>query len=99
MSLLDRLHEEYESDGSLVLFRCTECGQTAMSLGSLHAHCEQHRGYTRFGFQIPFTRTSPANFDQLMELTEVLRVEETSTISLADVEGLQNTKPYVSFAG
>ena len=82
------LHEEYESDGRLVLFRCTECGHTVLSLGSLHAHCETHRGYTRFNIQIPFTRTSMANVDELMELTEVLRVDETTEISLSEVEGL-----------
>ena len=87
MTLLDRFHEEYESDGALVLFRCTECGYMSMSLGLFHAHCEQHRGYTRFGIQVPFTKTSPGRFEGLMELTEVLRVEETSTISLEDVEG------------
>jgi hypothetical protein len=59
-----------------------------MSLGSIHAHCEQHRGYTRFNIQIPFTKTSMADFDRLMEYTEVLRVEETSEISLTEVEGL-----------
>jgi hypothetical protein len=88
MTLLDRLHEEYEAGGRLVLFRCTECGQTDMSLGSLHAHIEGHRGYTRLGIQIPLTKTSPANGDELMKRTEVLRVDETSEISLAEVNGL-----------
>jgi hypothetical protein len=88
MTLLDRLHEEYESDGRLVLFRCKECGQTSMSLGSLHAHCETHRGYTRFNIQLPLTKTSIGDFDRLMEYTEVLRVDETSKISLNEVEGL-----------
>lgn len=88
MTLLDHLHQEYESDGDLVLFRCTECGQTDLSLGSLHAHIERHRGYTRFNIQIPFTRTALANADELMKCTEVLRVGETETISLNEVEGL-----------
>ncbi len=88
MSLFDRFHEEYESDGGLVLFRCKECGHTSMSLGSIHAHCEKHRGYTRFNIQLPFTKTSTADFDRLMEYTEVLRVEETREISLTEVEGL-----------
>lgn len=82
------LHEQYESDGRLVLFRCRECGYTTMSLGGLHAHCERHRGYTRLKIQLPFTRTSPGRFDELMKLTEVLRVDETKPISLGDVEGL-----------
>jgi hypothetical protein len=87
MALLDYLHEEYyDEDGGLVLFRCTECGQTNMSLGSLHAHIETHRGYTRFGIQIPFTKTAMANFGRLMEYTEVLRVDETTAIDLEEVE-------------
>lgn len=86
MSLLDYLHEEYyDYTGQLVLFRCTECGHTNMSLGSLHAHIETHRGYTRFGIQIPFTKTAMANFDELMERTEVLRVDETTAIDLGEV--------------
>lgn len=88
MTLLDRFHEEYESDGKLVLFRCKECGYTNMSLGMFHAHVEKHRGYTRFNIQIPFTKTAFANVDRLMQFTEVLRVDETSEIGLDEVEGL-----------
>ncbi|WP_222913507.1 hypothetical protein [Natrinema sp. SYSU A 869] len=88
MSLLEKFHEEYESDGDLVLFRCTECGRTSMSLGSIHAHCEKHRGYTRFNIQLPFTKTSMADFDALMEYTEILCVEQAREISLNEVEGL-----------
>lgn len=88
MSLLERFHEEYESDGNLVVFRCSECGFTSMSIGTIHAHCERHRGYTRFNIQIPFTKTSMADFDRLMELTDVLRVDETTEVSLEEVEGL-----------
>ncbi|WP_181693292.1 hypothetical protein [Natronomonas sp. LN261] len=84
----DLLHEEYDVEGDLILFRCRECGQTSMSLGALHGHCEKHRGYTRWGISLPFTESSPGNFDQLMELTEVLRVEETAEIDLEDVDGL-----------
>lgn len=82
------LHEEYESDGLLVLFRCAECGITSLSLGGLHGHIEKHRGYTRFGIKIPFTKTSMGNFSELMKRTEVLLVEETTEISLEEVEGL-----------
>jgi len=82
------LHEQYESDGDLVLFRCRECGHTSLSLGSLHAHVETHRGYTRFGIQLPFTKTALANGDELMEQTEIVRVTETESIELAEVEGL-----------
>ena len=88
MTLLDQLHEEYESDGRLVLFRCSECGQTDLSLGSLHAHIEGHRGYTRLGIQVPFTETSPANVPELMKRTEILRVDATSEISLEEVDAL-----------
>lgn len=82
------LHEQYESDGDLVLFRCTECDHTSLSLGSLHAHVEKHRGYTRFNIQIPFTRTAMANVDELMQRTKVLRVTGTDEISLEEVSDL-----------
>jgi len=88
MTILDRLHEQYESDGRPVLFRCSECGYRSQSLGSLHAHIEGHRGYTRFNIQIPLTKTAMANVDQLMEYTEILRVDETTEICLAEVEEL-----------
>jgi len=88
MTLLDQLHEEYTADGGLVLFRCSECGQTYLSLGSCHAHIEGHRGYTRLGVQVPFTKTAPGRFEELMTRTEVLRVEATSEVPLAEVEGL-----------
>ena len=82
------LHEQYECDGDLVLFRCRACGHTSLSLGSLHAHVETHRGYTRLGIQLPFTKTALANVDELMEQTEIVRVTETESIELAEVEGL-----------
>jgi len=82
------LHEQYEVDDGLVLFKCTECGYASLSLGSTHAHVEGHRGYTRFNIQIPFTKTAMANVGELMKLTEVVRVEETTEIGLDDVEGL-----------
>jgi len=86
VTLLDLLHEEYTADGRLVLFRCTECGQTYLSLGSCHAHIEGHRGYTQLGIQVPFTKTALANGDELMKRTEVLRVEATSEVPLEMVE-------------
>jgi len=88
MTLLDYLHEEYTSGNDLVVFRCTECGQHSLSLGSLHAHIEGHRGYTRLGIQVPFTRTSPGDFERLMEQTEVLRVDNFSEMPLSEVEEL-----------
>ena len=88
MTLLDYFHEEYHADDELVVFRCTECGQTHLSLGRLHAHVEGHRGYTRLGIQLPFTRTSPGNFSELMQRTEVLRVTESRAVSLEEVDEL-----------
>jgi hypothetical protein len=83
MTLLDYWHEEYyDETDHLVLFRCRECGLTSMSLGSLHAHVEGHRGYTRFNIQIPFTKTWIGDFEALMDRTEVLRVEEMAEIDL-----------------
>jgi len=82
------LHEQYESDGDLVVFECTECGYTSLSLGDLHAHVESHRGYTRFNIQLPFTKTAVARGEQLMELTNVQRVTGTKEISLSEVDGL-----------
>lgn len=82
------LHEQYESDGDLVLFRCKKCGYTSLSLGGTHGHIEKHRGYTRFNIQIPFTKTSMANVDRLMEYTEIVRVRDTEEITLDQVEGL-----------
>lgn len=82
------LHEQYEADGDLVIFRCTECDYASMSLGSLHAHAETHRGYTRFGIQVPFTKTALANVDELMKLTEVVRVADAEEIEVEEVKGL-----------
>lgn len=82
------LHEQYESDGQLVLFRCSECGHVSLSLGGLHGHIEKHRGYTRFNIPVPFTGTMPGNVDRLMERTEVLRVDATTEVGLNEVEGL-----------
>jgi len=87
--MLNRLlHEQYEADGDLVLFRCTECDYTSMSLGGLHGHAESHRGYTRLGIQLPFTSTAPGRADELMKLTEVVRVADAEEIALEEVEGL-----------
>lgn len=88
LDLLERFHEQHEADGDLVLFRCSECGFASLSLGTLHAHVERHRGYTRFNIQVPFTKTSIGDFDQLMDYTEVLRVDETSEVALEEVDGL-----------
>lgn len=84
MTLLDYLHEQYQThDGRPVLFRCTECGYRSQSLGSLHAHIEGHRGW--FGFQLPWRY---GDADALMELTEVVAIEDSEAVSLAEVDGL-----------
>lgn len=88
LDLLERFHEQHETDGDLVLFRCSECGFASLSLGTLHGHVERHRGYTRFNIRVPFTKTSLANFEELMEYTEVLRVDETSEVALEEVDDL-----------
>jgi len=82
------MSEQYESDGDPVLFRCRECGRIEQSLGALHAHIETHRGYTRVNIQLPFTASSPGDFEELMNRTEVLRVSSVHTISLSDLDGL-----------
>jgi len=83
------LYEEYETkDGDLVIFECDDCGYKSFSLGGLHGHIEQHRGYTRWNIQLPFTRTSPANVDELMKQTNVLAYSKRREISLTQVEGL-----------
>jgi hypothetical protein len=88
MSLLDRFHEQYDAGGDLVLFRCKECDFTSMSLGTLHAHVEQHRGYTRFNIQLPLTKTAMAKGDELMKRTEILRVTDTESVDVSEVNGL-----------
>jgi hypothetical protein len=75
----DELHE-------ILVFRCTECGAVDVSLGKLHAHIERHRGYTRFGIQLPLTKTAMANVDELMKRTQILRVEDYSEVSKSEVE-------------
>lgn len=92
MSLLggtDLLYEEHRTgDDELVIYRCSECGQLDLSLGSIHGHIEGHRGYTRFGIQLPFTSTSMGDYDRLMELTEILRIDEMTEISIEEVDSL-----------
>lgn len=82
------LHEQYDADGDPVFFRCSECGHRSQSLGGIHGHIEGHRGYTRFNIPIPFTEESPADYDALMDYTEIVRVEDTAEVSLAEVDGL-----------
>lgn len=56
---------------TIVLFQCTECGKLSTSLGSLHAHCERHRGL--FGLQFPWRY---GDFDALMAYTDVIEVTD-----------------------
>jgi hypothetical protein len=87
--VLERLlHEQYESDGKPVLFGCSECDYVSLSLGSTHAHIENHRGYTRFNIQLPFTKTAPAKVDELMKRTTIRRINDAEEIQLSEVEGL-----------
>lgn len=76
----------------IVIYRCEECGYVHPSLGWMHAHVERHRGYTRFGIQIPFTRTSVGDFDALMDRTEVLVVTDAETLPIEDVEEPERTR-------
>ena len=86
--LAEPLHEQYDADGRLVLFRCTECGYISLSLGGLHVHIESHRGYTRFNIQLPFTGSSQGDFGALMDRTQVLRVDDVTEIDREEVDGL-----------
>lgn len=67
----------------VTLYRCTECGKESTSLGWLHAHIEKHQGFGPFNIIPDPLKT--ANFDALMEKTEVLRVEEYNIVDLNDV--------------
>jgi len=87
MTLLDKLHEQYESEGQLVVFRCQECGYATLSLGGLHAHIEGHQStITHFLRMLPLV--GPDYVEPLMDQTNILRVDETATIGLEEVEGL-----------
>ncbi|RLM53180.1 hypothetical protein DVK02_14925 [Halobellus sp. Atlit-31R] len=77
------LEEQYESESALVLFSCTECDHVSLSLGSLHAHAESHRGI--HGLQFPWRY---GDFDRLMEFTEIVRLQEVEEIPLEEVDGL-----------
>lgn len=60
-----------ELEPEFVVYRCSECGKKSESIGRLHAHIERHRGL--FGFQLPWRY---GDFDELMEMTEVIEVTE-----------------------
>lgn len=67
--------------GQFVIYPCTECGRISENIGSLHAHAETHRGL--FGLQWPWRY---GDFDALMELTEVLRVDDYAIVDLEEVD-------------
>lgn len=77
------LHEEYEADGDLVVFRCTECGEHYLSIGSMHAHANGHLGI--LGALYHHLPVVGDPFSPAMERTEVLRVTETEPIALQEV--------------
>jgi len=86
MTLLEKLHSEYYTqDGDLVLYRCTECGYTTMSIGGLHAHVEQHWPYFKWlAHLLPWF----ADRGDWMEYTQVLAVRDTEGTDLSEVKGL-----------
>lgn len=69
------------SDREIVIYGCTECGYMSTSLGWLHAHVERHRGF--FGLQLPWRY---GDREELMKMTQVLRVEDVSEVDLEEIE-------------
>jgi len=87
VTLLDRLHEQYEADGDLVVFECDNCGYTSLSLGSLHAHIEGHESFIGWVSRM-LPLVGEDYVEPLMDDTNVLRVSQTEDIELNEVEGL-----------
>lgn len=76
-----------EQSSGEVLYRCTECGKTSVSIGWLHAHIDsKHHGFGPFNL-IP-NPLALGNFDRCMEKTIVLQVESASVVSLDEVENV-----------
>lgn len=71
-----------------VIYRCTECGKTSVSVGWLHAHIEaKHTGFGPFNIiPNPF---AIGNYDNDMTMTEVLRVTEAESIPIEEVDDVQ----------
>lgn len=57
------------------LYRCKKCGKVSVSIGWLHAHIEKHLGF--FGFRLPW---NVGNTDDLMELTEIVKVVDVDRL-------------------
>lgn len=67
-----------------VVFRCTDCGRTSTSIGSLHAHIESaHYGFGPWNILPHPLRIG--NFDADMEKTQVLRVTDYEETNLDEV--------------
>jgi len=90
MNLLETLlHEQYyTTDGDPVVFRCRECDYTSLSVGSIHAHAEQHRDIAidPFGLLIPPWRLG--NHDELWGHVEIAVVDSDRTVGREAVAGL-----------
>ena len=68
---------------TIELYRCKDCGETYPDHGSIAAHVDaKHRGYTRLGIQLPFTKTSPGNAEKIMKHIEQLECEVTDARDL-----------------
>jgi len=65
--------ERVGTDSDDLIYRCTECGAVRQHYGTIHAHCERHRGF--FGLQLPWRY---GDHDALNQMVEVLRVESAS---------------------
>lgn len=71
-------HRYQAQSGRVYIYRCSECGFLAWTVGGLHAHIESHRrfwNFWRIGWDIDF----------LSERTEELILEPVSkTVSFKD---------------
>jgi hypothetical protein len=63
-------------DEPVYLYRCSECGKTYLSIGSVHGHAEGHRPFLSW----------PGNIGKLMEYTEILEVTSTEKVSLEEIK-------------
>lgn len=78
-SIITTDHRKYDKDGPLCLYRCTECGHLAFTLGGLHGHIEGHRPlrhFWRIGWDVEW----------LQDRTELLWLAEASLEEAPPVE-------------
>lgn len=69
----------YDRGDSIEIYRCTECGYVALTLGGLHGHIEGHRrlwNFWRIGWDT----------DYLMERTERLWLEPIDREPASELE-------------